>query len=300
VWGPAYIAKEHFLVSSFGKRDSDPRGTSILRGAKDPWRRKARAKESKSKGDDQFGTASVAFKNAPNAPKESQHINPSTGKPYPTNEWNNLCIQNFKNGSGLSHDADALLYVVESGRDGSQLANSVDYYDRCIVRSILLTAKGMLEPEHYTQGGGEHATQKERSLADLIRDGFVSDVTRQVFHYLLECNFGKEYADLYTPTITLGMKPVDEFLKLASGLGLLFQNGAFTQSQWDYLLVQNNMPAPRPNELRIGPNGPIPSKITAPAGKVQDASGKMEEFEPAPLPPGSAPPESAPPIKEAV
>lgn len=291
IYGPAYIEARHFLISSWGKRDDDPRGSKILKAAVEPWRRKQRRLKSQSKGDDQFGTPSLCLTMPEGGMVESQELNPKTGKPWTNLEYAMFIMDRMENGQSIAIPFGAVLDVIESQRDGAQLVNSIDYDDRCIVRAMLLSAKGMLEPEHYTQGGGEHAQQKERGLADCIRDALLADFETQLFGYLLtECK-GKRYAQLYTPKLVMGAMPLDDFLKLASALGVILQSGGFYKSLWDKLLFDNGLGRPRDGELRIGPNGPIPDTLTAPAGSVQDQDGKIEEYPAAPPPP--APVEAA-------
>jgi hypothetical protein len=287
VVGPAYIDKDHFAVFSWAVRDADPRGSSIFRAAKDPWRRKRRATDSRSKGDDQFGTPSTAMELPEDAPLESP--NPVAGQPpIPTTQAANIALQQFQNGSTLVHGHGGKVYVVESERDGTQINSSLDDYDRKIARSILLSAKATMDAKHYTQGGGEIGDDLIDSLADFIRDWFLGIVRKQVFHYLLKVNFGKVYADMYTPRITIGAMPVDDFMKLASPMSLLGQASLLTPSQLTWLLSRAGMPRPLPGELRIGPSGPVPETLTAPAGAVETQEGNTEELPPAPAPQGGA------------
>lgn len=274
--GPAYVDIEHFAYFAWDPKDNDPRGSSVFRAAKDPWRRKLRAKESRSKGDDQFGTPSVAHELPPNAPLES--TDPDTGKPAPTVVVARKQLMTFGNGGAMVYANGGDLKVIESQRDGIQIGNSIDSYDRAITRSILLQAKATMEAKHYTQGGGEIGQGMISQFCGFVRDWFLSVVRRQIFHWLLTLNFGKAYADLYTPRLTIGAMPFDDFLKFASALGLMLQSGGFTQSQWNYMLAQVHVPAPKPGELRIGPNGPIPSTLTAPEGNVQLSSGETENL----------------------
>ncbi len=261
IYGPAYIDSRHFLVSTFGRRDSDPRGSSVYRAAREAWRRKQRKLRSQSKGDDQFGTPSLCLTLPENFLVEAQEVNPATGKPWTNVQYAMWLMEKMENGQSIAIPHGAELEVIESKRDGAQLVNSIAYDDRCIVRSILLTAKGMLEPEHYTQGGGEHAREKERGLADLIRDAFLNDIRIQVFHYLLELNRGRRYADLYTPRLTIGSMPMDEFVKLAMPISVMGQAGLLTPSDLRYALAQAGFPPPKPGELRIGPDGAIPEGV---------------------------------------
>jgi hypothetical protein len=268
-WGPAYIAWNHFFVMSNQPLDSDPRGTSILKGAREAWRRKQRRLFSQCKGDDQFGTPSIKMKLAPNTPVESQRKR-RDGTPMTTVEASKETLEEFANGGSIVIPDGAEVDVIESGRDGSQLVNAINYDDREMARAILNTnGAGILEPEHYTQGNGEHAQSKERGLADFDRDAFVANVRHQVFHYLLEMCLGRKFADMYTPRITLGEMFVDDFLKLANPLALMGQAGLLYQSQLNYLMAQAGFPRPKKGELRIGPSGLVPNEVPekpAPAG----------------------------------
>lgn len=263
VVGPAYIDKDHFVVFSWAVRDGDPRGTSILRAAKDAWRRKRRATESRSKGDDQFGTPSIAHELPPTAIIESG-LKGDDGRPMTIVDAANAELQKFQAGTTFTHGNGGKVYVVESQRNGEQINASLDDYDRKIQRAMLLSAKAVSEAKHYTQGGGEIGDDLITTLADYIRDWFLSIIKKQVFHYLLTVNFGKEYADLYTPRITIGAMPMDDFVKLASPISVLGQAGLLTQSQLTDVLKKGGVPAPHPGELRIGPAGPIPDELPAP------------------------------------
>lgn len=260
IWGPAYIDKRHFFVMSNQPQDSDPRGTSILRGAKAPWARKQKRLQSQLKGDIQFGNPSVVLILPPGAPIESQ-IKNADGTPMTTVAAAEMTLRAFQGGGSVVIPAGAVLDVIESRRDGTQLVQSINYDDREIARGILNTnGAGILEPEHYTQGSGEHAQSKERGLGDYDRDQFLANVTKQIFHYLLAENFGTEFADLYTPKITLGAMPMDEFLKLATPISVMGQAGLLTPSELGWALKQAGFPPPKQGELRIGPRGPIADK----------------------------------------
>lgn len=260
IYGPAYIDKDHFLVLSWAQRDNDPRGSSILRAAKDAWRRKRRATESRSKGDDQFGTPSISHELPANAPIEST-TKGRDGKPLTTVEASNLALQAFQAGTTFTHGNGGKVYVVESQRNGEQINASLDDYDRKIARAILLSAKATMEAKHYTQGGGEIGDDLIVTLCNFIRDWFLAAIRRQVFHYLLAVNFGRAYADMYTPRLTIGSMPIDDFLKIAAPAAQLGQAGLLYPSWLNTVMKKGGFAPPLPGELRIGPAGPIPDEL---------------------------------------
>lgn len=259
VQGPAYIDRDHFVVFSWDVKDNDPRGSSRFRAAKDPWRRKIRAKDSRSKGDDQFGTPSLAHELPPNTLTESQ--DPITKQPTPTTTVINNQLKTFSNGGCFTYFSGGDLKVIESQRDGKQIGNSIDYYDRDITRAIVLQDKATMNPEHYTQGGADVGQDIMADDVAGIKRWICSIVQRQVLHRLLTANEGEEYANLYTPLVTLGAIELRKFHELATPIAVLMQAGGLTPSQISKFFAMFGLPVPMPGELRIGPSGPIPNEL---------------------------------------
>lgn len=271
--GPAYVDIDHFVLFSWDVKDGDPRGSSIFRASKDAWRRKLRAKDSRSKGDDQFGTPSVVMELPPNAPIES--IDPDTKQQAPTTVVARKELMKFQAGGAIVVPNGGKVYVLESQRDGIQISNSIDSYDRAATRGVLLQAKATMEAKHYTQGGGEIGQDLISTFGDFARDFFLAVVRRQVFWRLLAKNKGPAYADAHTPRLTLRQKLDEKFMAIANVLAVMGQAGLLAPSQIDDALEEVGLKRPRPGELRVGPSGPISDKLPDPAtSKPSTAGGK--------------------------
>ena len=271
--GPAYIDKSHFLIGSNGIEDGDPRGTTILRAARDAWRRKQRALVSRSKGDDQFGTPSIAFEMAEGTLVEGQETDPRTGKPITAADEANRELQKFQAGTTFSHMNGGKVYVIESQRNGEQINASLDDYDRRITRAIVLSSKATMEAKHYTQGGGEIGDDLISVVADFRRDELLGFITKQVCHYILTVNKGKAYADMYTPKLRMGSQEYEELAKLANPLAAMGSAGLMYKTWLVHLMTLAGFPRPKPGELRLGTTGAIPDEVPEP--KIA-APGKPE------------------------
>jgi hypothetical protein len=273
--GPAYLAMDHFVVFTWDARDGDPRGSSILRAAIDPWRRKRRACDSRSKGDDQFGTPSIAHELPPNVPVTTN--DPKTGRAISTVDYTNQQLDAFAGGSSFTFGNGGDVKVIESQRDGVQISNSIDNYDRAITRAVLLSPKATMESKHYTQGGGEISDDLISAQANYDGEWFLAILRKQVFWRLLAMNWGPAYADLYTPELSVGAIPLPDFAGNATPIAVLGQAGLLTTSQLTQALRRAGVAPPQPGELRIGPTGLIPNEVPAapePAARPAPAGDK--------------------------
>ena len=246
------LETDRFAVFSWGRRDSDPRCRPILRRAYNAWNLKVRTWPEKLKGDVQFGTPSIAAI----LPEDAQDPEPDAvsgltladGTPVETAEDLALyMLVQIVNGSAGVFPFGTAIQVIESGRDGGTLNQSIDLYNREIATAVLHAARTTLEASGGTRSEGEQKMDVTELLVALIRS-MLAGLLRNMLRTLVRLNDGPEAAATMVPQVSLGEYSDQDMPKLITALAKWVQTGAPTQSQMAVIDAMLNLPPRRPGE----------------------------------------------------
>jgi hypothetical protein len=230
---PNLLPKEKFCVLSFRTENNDPRGSSPLRAAWDPW---WLAKQSRSQY--LLYLSQVAVPSAIGYPPEDAEAatedadgNPLTAAQIVSPEMAMAkSLETLRNGMALSFPHGSEVQFLEPKTDGSVFERFEDRQDKRITKSILLQLLATEESRHQTRAStGQHKDILD-TLVRQIRRQVESMLAEQVIRLLILFNFGEEALAL-APVPTLGRTEQHDFATMAAGIAALESSGYLGESQ---------------------------------------------------------------------
>ena len=109
----------------------------------------------------------------------------------------------FRAGGIIVLRGDESVHLVEPTTDANSLIESFKHWDRQMVMAIIGNPRSILEAERNSKADSETSERQLESLVTTMRRAACRMVSWSVLWRLNYANFGREIADLYTPTATL-------------------------------------------------------------------------------------------------
>jgi phage gp29-like protein len=289
---PQYLLpREKFAVLTFRPENNDPRGTSLLRAAYDPWVRKRQVLPEYVKYLAQFatpgliGTVGPDADDAPDPDKPEQTITPE--------EALARTLSSFANSVAIALPDGTQVKVVESQGEGAAILNALAHCDQQIVVGILAQTLATMEGEHQARAAAmvhlevldTVVRQAKKSVVRMIR----SDILRQWVLY----NWGPTYLPL-VPRCTLTSTEQRQKPALMQAVSQLITAGFFQPDQYpaldemlgspprDLAILQQTIVAQQAAALAAA--APAPAPTTEPPADAGNPTGA-----PADQPPAAAP-----------
>jgi hypothetical protein len=283
------IPREKFAVLTFRKTDGDPRGTSILRCAYDPWNRKRQVLPDYVKYLAQFAGPSLIGISGPDAdsvPVTDEEGNPSGDESISAEQALATVLAGFKNSSAIALPNGTIVQPIQSTGEGRAFLNALQHCDAQIVVGILTQTLATMEAEHQARA----AAQVHQDVLDtLIRQG-KKDAQRMLYWDILRkwvfYNWGEALLTL-TPKPTLGSAEQRMIPTLMAAIAQLVQCQFLQPDQYpgcdrilglpkrDMAALQLSIDAANmANELAAQPPPP-PEPPSPPAGTESDAQGQQ-------------------------
>lgn len=291
---PNFVPLEKFAVLTFRPQDHDPRGTSILRAAYDPWWRKQETKDEHRKYLARFASPSLAGftpKNAQPVPRlgpDGTSVLDANGNPvydYPNDVMRDALLA-FQNGTVVvfpdgSPDGSRLQVVQVQG-EGKAFLEAFSLHDREIIKAILTATLAVGEGEHASRAqAGVHQDAQE-TLIGHAKQGVVS-MLRSVLRRFVGYNYGDDARRL-APKVSLGGTEQEDLAKVWTAVAALATSGYIDESQKAELDAEVNLP--ERSVAAADGDGTMPDDTTG-----QDANGQPAALpgQPAPAAPPAPP-----------
>lgn len=284
---PGLIDRRKFAVFSFRPRDSDPRGSSILRSAYTPWWTKQQTWPELLKYLAQFASASLIGTVGEHA---SATVDATTGQVVSPVQGLLNALLAFKSGSALSLPYGTLVKALEVSGNGEAFHKTFDLCDRQITMAILHETLATMEGQHQARAAAEThqdildtvIRQVRRSLGSMLR----TDVLRPMVAY----NFGDEAARLLTPTVSLGYTAQTDMAAMMTAVAQLARSSYLHPSQYAALDALMGLPPRDTTDDEEQPQAP-PMEPTDDQGDAdQGEDDDQEDDEQAPPPSRGGPP----------
>lgn len=245
------IDTSKFVWMSWMPRDSDPRGESLLTAAHTAWNLKVQLWPIGYSHAVKFGSPGIDIEMAENDLEERQPIDPETGEeiedadPISSTAYVIQAASLYKAGGTMVHPFGSKVGVFESKGDGSAIRELIEVCNREIATAIEFQAKVMLEAQHSSKAEGG-VGQDTKSLVIAYGRQLAAAVVRKMHRQNLEDNFGKDFADRFTPLVSFGggeKADLPAMLAAASSAGY-----AFGPSQMPELDAMLGVPVRDPEE----------------------------------------------------
>lgn len=282
------IARDKFAILTNLPEDSDPRGTSLLRPAYEPWWKKRQLGPEYLRYLSQFASPSIWATPPENLDQQPEQdplgnlvdesgetvLDPDDPNAQlaeapltPQEELLALIIE-WRNSYALVVPPGTNLHPVEMVGDGSSFLNAFTLYNGEIVKAILTQSLATEEGQHQARSA---ASVHQDVLDTLVRQGKKS-LVRMISHDILvpwvQRNWGDKAALDLVPVVSLGTTERQDLPALWTAAAALMRAAYFSQSQLpaiDELLtipVRDMTQAPQPQPVA----SPAPGEPSAPPG----------------------------------
>jgi hypothetical protein len=222
---PVDVPPKKCMVLSWMPRDGDPRGRSLLRAAYNGWNLKLNSWPKLYRYLDRFGTPINVAIAAPDAIEEDElddRGNPTGEKLKPTRALLQTLLR-LEGGSCAAFRSGTEFNIYQPTGNGEAFLHAIEIFKHEILEGILMTARALLEAEHGSKADTQEASHVVARMIVLGRESLEAMYERQLFHHLVELNWGKEDADLYNSYCSMGDVEAKD---------LVAAMGAFTKALW--------------------------------------------------------------------
>lgn len=201
------LPREKFAILTFRPIDDDPRGTSILRAAYDPWFRKRQVLIEYVKYLSQFAGPSLIGKTPPDAddlPATDALGNPDpNGTPIKAEAALAKTLAAFRNAVAIALPFGTEVTPIQSSGEGRAFLNALQHCDQQIVISILTQTLATMESEHQARAAAQVHEDVLETLIRQAKKALVRVIERDILRNWMLYNWGPGLAYL-TPKVTLG------------------------------------------------------------------------------------------------
>lgn len=265
------LPREKFAVLTWRPKDGDPRGSSQLRPAYNPWWIKQQEWPEFIKLLFQFATPSVYGTTGPDA----------DGDPESGQSAEDLLLAsliNVQNGSAGAFPAGTLIDTIEAGEGGAAAFDSItELLNQEITKAILGSTRATMESEY----GSRADSQTSKGLFDsLVRAGrrtVARMLQRDVVNQLVILNFGRDALPL-APRVAVGGVEEEDRTPAWTAIAALERAGYLDPSQYAALDAAAGLPVRSPEDVaarrarRAAP--PPATPVAAPGGAGQGDQGE--------------------------
>lgn len=224
------VPKEKFVISTFRKKDEDPRGTSILRAAYSPWWRKQQVIPEYLKYLTQFAGPSLVGKVAEGAVDVPDPTDATGQKTLSPQQVMLAAMQAFRNGTAIAIDNGAEIDPLQMTGDGTPFLRSIQESDQQITKAILTQELATEEGKHMARAAAE---VHQDVLETLVRQGKLSAqdcLRKQLLRRWVIMNWGDALAHL-APIADFGATEQRNKPGLWQGAAALMNSQYFSKDQ---------------------------------------------------------------------
>lgn len=240
---PNLLPRDKFLIHSFRMRDSDPRGTSLLRPAFSAWNAKQDMVSNYVRHMQTFGSPSVWGTTAEGAvAKQAQDATGAllwtdngdgTRSPLMLEPEDMLlaALEQVRNGGVVATAfGTAVKYLVTSGEGAAFLA-AIDYFDKMLTFTMLQQTLATEEGRHQTRA----STSGQKDILDTIirqlKRSLCHAFRRNVLRHYVEYNYGAAVAQKLTPKCHLGTVAAEDRTEFMGAVTTYASSGVATEAQ---------------------------------------------------------------------
>ncbi len=294
------LPREKFALLTFRPKQSNPRGSSILRAAYEPWYQKQQVNREYLKYLSRFASPSLVGHVAPDT-LETSVLDPQgvpTGATISPETALLTSLLTFQNGTAMAVPPGADVRPIQVTGEGMAFINALERYDKQIAKAILSQTLATGEADHQT---GAATNVHQDVLQTMIRQAKKAvcmmlhmDVLRPWVRY----NYGDDAASTLTPQVTLGTVEESDVAPLMLGVAALMTAGYFASSQLSDIDTLLGLPEREPGEPTIVEEAAAAAREAqaAAAKNALDLAKARGPLAPSPALPGALPGEaSAPP-----
>jgi|GEM_PF-1946786 len=229
---PNAIAPEKLLILTLDDSDADPRGRSWYRRAYNSWLRKTALNQEEIKTATQFAGGMITAV-APDENQQTPVKDQITGQPVRLANAIATSLSQLRNGGFAVFPFGTLVTVHAPHADVQFFERAKAECDMEMVTTLVLTARSILEAKRSSKSDSDNAQDLLDELKQYVRRNICEVLTAKLFHPLLVMNFGKDFADNYTPIASMQRTSMPDFAANATGIAALMTSQYIDPSQLD-------------------------------------------------------------------
>jgi hypothetical protein len=243
------LPRDKFVVFSYRPKDSDPRGTSILRPAYDPWWIKQQATGEFLKWLAQFATPSIAGFTPETA---SGYSLPDVTTGLTPVQALYQMLLDFQNGSAIALPGGSKLQTIFTAGGEQGFKYVLAYCDAQITVAILLQLLATSTADHQTQAATTEHGNVLDDVISRIKGSLEAVVVRDILRPLVLVNWGEQAMRL-CPGFSLGAVEQQDLTPLMTAIANLKRSGYLDPSQLAACDVLLQLPVRQPMEAETPP-----------------------------------------------
>lgn len=269
------LPREKFAILTFRPVDDDPRGTSLLRAAYDPWFRKRQVLIEYVKYLGQFAGPSLIGKTPPDAddiPATDALGNPDpTGTPTKPEAALAATLAGFRNAVAIAVPFGTDITPIQSSGEGRAFLSALQHCDQQIVISILTQTLATMESEHQARAAAQVHEDVLETLIRQAKKALVRVIEHDILKNWMLYNWGPGLMHL-RPKVSLGSTEKRQQPAVMAAIAQLVAAGFIQPDQLPAIDLMLGLPQRDPSQM-------APFVLA------------MQPPEPAPVPPEPAPAE---------
>lgn len=246
------LPREKFFILSFRPRDADPRGTTILRSAYNPWWVKQQAWPELLKYLAQFASPSLVGTVAEKAQPVKELQADGKYREISATVALKTALESFRNGSVLAVPYGTVVDTLSTSDGGGAFFQTIDLADRQITMGILHQTLATLEGQHQTRAASETHADILGTIIRQARRAVASTFRRDVLVNLVRYTYGDRALPL-VPAVSLGVVEQTDLAALATAIAQLARAQYLHPSQYAGLDQLLGLP---PRDTQQDPAGP--------------------------------------------
>jgi hypothetical protein len=276
-----FLPREKFAIATFRTTDGDPRGTSLLRPAYDPWWRKRQIYQEHLRYLAQFAGPSIIGFTPPDA--QTLPVTDDLGNlvpgavPITPEEAMLVALQQLRNGTAAAFPGGSLVQPIEMHGEGIAFLKAIAECNVSITKSLLTQELATEEGEHQARAA---AQVHQDVLGTLVRQGkrgllrmFVKDILKPWVIY----NWGSKAVDL-VPVPSLGETEQQDMAPLIAALASAgYLVGASQLPELDVMLGLPKRDAEADEQLALAHHQAAAAEASATAAADQGAAATAPE-----------------------
>jgi hypothetical protein len=236
----ALLPREKFAVFTYRPQDADPRGTSILRPAYDPWFCKAQVKKDYLAYMARFASPSLIGYTPEDSvayPVSDSYANPTpdetTGvQGYLTPEQiMGATLASFRNGTYMVVPGGSKVEPLEATGNGEAFAAAFEFYNTEITKGIQYQTLATNEGQHQSRAASQTHENVKDMVIDFAKEALADCINWDIIYNLVRYNYGEDVARRLAPQVSFAGAAIQDFSNDATAIAALQTAGYIHTSQ---------------------------------------------------------------------
>lgn len=252
------LPRSKFCIFTYRPQDADPRGTSILRPAYDPWWRKQQFRKDHLAYMSAFASPSIVGFTPEDSvayPVSDSYANPTpdgTGtQQYLTPEQlYATAIAGLKNNSYMVVPGGSKIEVLQPQGNGEAFDKAFDRCDSEITKGIQYQTLSTNEGQHQSRAASQTHENVKDMVINFAKEALADCINRDVIYTLVRYNYTEDEARKFAPKIDFSEAAASDFATDATAVAALQTAGYLHISQYQGIDTKLNLP-PRDLEAQL-------------------------------------------------